>query len=111
MTKLIIDELCHCGALKSEHDGVINHGGCEETDCFKFTWKSRLDEAQVQVLFELQGRGRMGATEFSDAIIGPLIKMGLVAGTAPQIVLTLAGCRVTEMLQRRVTEMLQEKKL
>ena len=35
----IKDELCHCGALKSQHNGIDGHGSCTEMDCKKFTWK------------------------------------------------------------------------
>lgn len=35
----IIDELCYCGALQSEHNGLQGHGSCEKTNCNQFTWK------------------------------------------------------------------------
>jgi hypothetical protein len=36
---IIIDEMCYCGAKKSEHDGFQGHGPCKKTKCEKFTWK------------------------------------------------------------------------
>lgn len=35
----ILDELCYCGALKSEHGGLNGHGSCGRTDCKQYTWK------------------------------------------------------------------------
>jgi hypothetical protein len=41
---IIINELCRCGALKTEHDGgrfgdlTRGHGACKRTKCPKFTW-------------------------------------------------------------------------
>jgi hypothetical protein len=34
----VIDELCYCGALKSEHHGFQGHGHCTKTHCGQFTW-------------------------------------------------------------------------
>jgi hypothetical protein len=43
----IIDEMCYCGARKSEHSPqmhlggkltVYGHGPCERTKCRQFTW-------------------------------------------------------------------------
>ena len=34
----IADELCYCGALKSEHKGFQGHGRCDRTGCVQFTW-------------------------------------------------------------------------
>ena len=45
----IVDELCDCGAMKSEHAprfhekikvAVMGHGSCERTKCRQFTWVS-----------------------------------------------------------------------
>lgn len=40
----IKDELCYCGALKSQHGksrfGIPGHGSYTKTGCLKFTWKS-----------------------------------------------------------------------
>jgi len=39
---IIVDEMCACGALRSEHvsDNMSwRHGGCEKTMCQRFTWK------------------------------------------------------------------------
>jgi len=38
----IIDEMCTCGHLKSQHAGhalIEGHGSCNECDCRKFTWE------------------------------------------------------------------------
>jgi hypothetical protein len=37
---VILDELCHCGHLRSEHTDTISfgHGMCERCPCLKFTW-------------------------------------------------------------------------
>lgn len=36
----IINELCSCGALKTEHNPTLalGHGSCDRTNCRKFTW-------------------------------------------------------------------------
>jgi len=46
--KTIIDEMCTCGHLKSQHNPtklkvlaeIEGHGKCTVCDCKKFTWKS-----------------------------------------------------------------------
>ena len=37
---MLIDELCACGALRSEHEDRYEggHGACKATNCTKFTW-------------------------------------------------------------------------
>ena len=39
----IIDEMCQCGHLKSEHNTTIvfapGHGSCKNCECKQFTWK------------------------------------------------------------------------
>ena len=47
--RLIVDERCACGHLKSRHGdrliGVPQHGGClEECDCQRFTFRGYLYE-------------------------------------------------------------------
>ena len=42
--KPIVDELCYCGALKSEHLGFQGHGMCTKTGCGQFTWFCFLKE-------------------------------------------------------------------
>jgi len=34
----VADELCYCGAKKSEHEGYNGHGHCTRTNCSQFTW-------------------------------------------------------------------------
>lgn len=41
--RIIVDELCYCGNLRSKHSGVgpvFGHGACPAGRCKKFTWKS-----------------------------------------------------------------------
>lgn len=35
----IIDEICTCKHLKSQHAGLNGHGSCNECDCKQFTWE------------------------------------------------------------------------
>lgn len=36
----IVDEVCLCGALRSEHEDTLayGHGPCPDNRCTKFTW-------------------------------------------------------------------------
>lgn len=37
----IIDEVCKCGHLKSQHDGISGHGTCDKKNfcsCDIYTW-------------------------------------------------------------------------
>jgi hypothetical protein len=56
----IVDELCACGAKKSEHVsrmhdighatvGVPGHGACKRTKCKQFTWDSWIFEDEITV--------------------------------------------------------------
>ena len=38
--RTIVDELCTCGHLKSQHLGLNGHGRCTVCDCPQFTWSS-----------------------------------------------------------------------
>ena len=44
----IKDELCYCGALKSQHKGINGHGPCIETDCKQFTWKKFIMKTKAE---------------------------------------------------------------
>ena len=37
---VVIDEVCQCGAIRSEHEDTISygHGPCIRTSCPKFSW-------------------------------------------------------------------------
>lgn len=40
--KIVEDEVCLCGKLRSEHADLVvgwGHGPCEETNCIRFTWR------------------------------------------------------------------------
>lgn len=38
--KVATDELCHCGALRSQHNDrfAYGHGPCQPTNCAQYTW-------------------------------------------------------------------------
>jgi hypothetical protein len=52
----VIDELCHCGLLRSDHDHLVemrdgremvldcHGGGCQISGCVQFTWKRMIYE-------------------------------------------------------------------
>lgn len=42
--KIIVDEVCTCGHLRSEHSDTIafGHGNCGHCFCQKYTWKALL---------------------------------------------------------------------
>ena len=47
----IVDELCHCRHLRSEHNDRFDkgHGSCQKCGCGQFTWYSFLyDMLKVQ---------------------------------------------------------------
>lgn len=35
----VVNERCYCGAMRTEHAGIIGHGPCDANDCEKFTWR------------------------------------------------------------------------
>jgi hypothetical protein len=39
-TRVVLDEECRCGALRTEHGTrfAFGHGACERTGCAQFTW-------------------------------------------------------------------------
>lgn len=41
--KVIIDEMCACGELRSKHCGLLGHGGFNEI-CRQFTWANFIFE-------------------------------------------------------------------
>lgn len=38
----IVDEICHCGHMKSDHEGIDGHGKCGDPacGCNKYTWRA-----------------------------------------------------------------------
>lgn len=44
----IVDELCYCGALKSDHIGFQGHGACSKSRCGQFTWFCFLKKGKVK---------------------------------------------------------------
>lgn len=43
--KVVVDEMCHCGHLRSEHRTILafGHGDCTMCkDCPKYTWKAMI---------------------------------------------------------------------
>lgn len=49
--RVIVDEKCECGHLRSSHYGigpVAGHGGCGQPscDCQKFTWTGSVEAAK-----------------------------------------------------------------
>ena len=47
---VIIDEMCGCGARRSEHEDTFGygHGTCKRTECPKFSWASFVVSENVQ---------------------------------------------------------------
>jgi len=47
----VVDEVCYCTALKSEHEARYQpgHGPCRRTGCPQFTWESFVYEVQRPV--------------------------------------------------------------
>ncbi len=39
----IKDEICYCGALKSQHDGINGRGSYMKNWCKKFTYKPKMN--------------------------------------------------------------------
>jgi len=41
-TRSVIDEICKCGALRTEHSTRVafGHGNCTRTLCLQFTWRA-----------------------------------------------------------------------
>lgn len=54
--KLIVDELCSCGRLRSEHGpgaaGAFGHGSLESSGCPKFTFARMIDLETAQRAFD-----------------------------------------------------------
>ncbi len=44
--KVVLDEICKCGAKRTEHGPrfVYGHGECARTGCAQFTWKATIIE-------------------------------------------------------------------
>lgn len=47
--RLIIDEKCNCGALRTEHQPryAPGHGPCHRTGCRQFTWSENVYSAKA----------------------------------------------------------------
>jgi hypothetical protein len=54
--KLIYDELCACGKLRSQHGpgfgGAFGHGSCELSHCPRFTWVMMIDQEAAERAFD-----------------------------------------------------------
>ena len=44
--RVIVDERCTCGLLRSEHGGLMGHGGAP--DCLQFTWIGWVFEDEME---------------------------------------------------------------
>lgn len=47
-TRTVVDEICHCGGFRSEHEDTLLYGNgkCVKTGCRQFTWTDFVVEVE-----------------------------------------------------------------
>jgi len=69
----IIDELCHCGHLQSDHNDTVQfgHGVCTKCDCPKFTFVSYVVVTDSEARDLYKKRGQDHATQQTELLEAP----------------------------------------